>query len=87
MKVVLTYHDNSVFGFFSPQIDNMFTSLICIGEEGNDDVAEAVATTCVVNTKLRRVAIWRISPLPVMKSLASRQVLLEELEIYPPWVC
>ena len=63
----------------------MFTLVHCIGDD--DDVAESLATTCVVNTKLRRVAMINVSPLPVMKTLATRQVPLEELEIDPPWVC
>ena len=67
----------------------MFTLVHCIelGGDDDDDVAEALATTCVVNTKLRRVKIQSISPLPVMKSLATRQVPLEQLVIYPPLVC
>ena len=71
----------------------MFTLVHCIGHGDDDDdyddvaVAEALATTCVVNTKLRRVKIQSISPLPVMKSLATRQVPLQELEIHSPLVC
>ena len=65
----------------------MFTLVHCIGDD-DDDVAEALTTTCVVNTKLRRVAIiGSFLYLPVMKILATRQVPLEELEIDPPWVC
>ena len=67
----------------------MFTLVHCIGlvGGGGDDVAEALAATCVANTKLRRVEMRNISPLPVMKSFATRQVPLEELEIHPPKVC
>ena len=66
----------------------MFTLVYCIGpDDDDDDVAEALATTCVVNTKLRRVVINFASPLPVLKLLATRQVPLEELEISPPVVC
>ena len=64
----------------------MFTLVHCIGRD-DYDVAEALATTCVVNTKLSRVELDYISPLPVMKSLGTRQVPLEELEIHPPVVC
>ena len=63
----------------------MFSLVHCIGSGG--DVAEALATTCDVNTKLRRVQLGNISPLPVMESLAARQVPLEELKIVPPLVC
>ena len=67
-------------------MQHFYTLVHCIGPD-DDDVAEALATTCVVNTKLRRVEIGYISPLPVMKSLATRQLPLEELEIHPPLVC
>ena len=52
-------------------------------------VAEALATTCAVNVKLRRVRMRDISPLPLMRSLATRKVPLEELQITFPfvWVC
>ena len=53
----------------------------------DDDVAEVLAITCVANTKLRRVTMLDISPLTVMKSLATRQVPLEEFEIRTFWVC
>ena len=66
----------------------MFTLVHCIGfGDDDDDVAEALATTCVENTKLRRVQLEYIPPLPVMKSLATRQVPLEELVIFPSPVC
>ena len=66
----------------------MFTLAPCIGPDDDDnDVAESLVTTCDVNTKLRRVVILLMSPLPVMKLLATRQVPLEELEINPPRVC
>ena len=69
------------------KIDSLFI-LHCIAHDNcDDDVAEALATTCVVNTKLRKVSILYISPLPAMKSLAMREVPLEELVIYAPWVC
>ena len=53
----------------------------------DDDVAEVLATTCVANTNLTRVKMVDIEPLPVMKSLTTRQVPLEELEIDTPSVC
>ena len=59
--------------------------IVYIGSGG--DVAEALANICDVNTKLRRVELGNISPLPVMKSLAARQVPLEELDIFQPLVC
>ena len=65
----------------------MFTLVRCIGHDDDDDVAESLATTCVVNTKLGRFKIGFISPIPVMKLLATRQVPLQELEISPPVVC
>ena len=66
----------------------MFTLVHCIGDGGDyDDVAEALANIGVDNTKLRRVELEYISPLPVMQSLGTRQVPLEELVITPPWVC
>ena len=52
-----------------------------------DNVAEALATSCVANTKLRTCIMCYISPLPVMKSLTTRLVPLEELNIHSPWVC
>ena len=66
----------------------MFTSSL-VGHPGGGehDVAEALAK-CVVNSKLRRVAMWSLPPLPVMKGLTTREVPLEELVIMdPPWVC
>ena len=68
----------------------MFTSSL-VGhlspEGGEHDVAEALAK-CVVNTKLRRVVMLFLPPLPVMRALTTREVPLEELVIqYPPWVC
>ena len=65
----------------------MFSLVHCIGLRSGGDVAETLATTCDVNTKLRRVQLEYISPLPVMESLAARQVPLEELEIVPHLVC
>ena len=70
----------------------MFILVHCIGRRDDDDVAKALATTCVANTKLKGVQILDVLPLPVMKSLATRQVPLEELKIIPPeihtpWVC
>ena len=54
---------------------------------GEHDVAEALAK-CVVNTKLRRVEMKGLPPLPVIEALTTREVPLEELEIYSPyWVC
>ena len=52
-----------------------------------DDAAEALANIGVDNTKLRRVQLKCITPLPVMQSLGTRQVPLEELEVVPPLVC
>ena len=49
-------------------------------------VAEALATTCAVNVKLQRVRMRDISPLPLMRSLATRKVPLEELQITFPFV-
>ena len=78
MDYLVGYHDYSVL---------VSLSLIhCIGLRG-DDVAEALATICVTNTKLRRVRLEFISPLPVMRLLGTRQVPLEELEINLPGVC
>ena len=84
----------TVYLYLTSQWDSMCTLVHCIGlggddddDDGGDDVAEALATTCVVNTKLRRVKLEYIPPLPVMKLLATRQVPLEELVILPPWVC
>ena len=66
----------------------MFTfSLVGHRDSGVHDVAEALAK-CVVNPKLRRVEIWFLPTLPVMKGLTTREVPLEELVIqYPRWVC
>ena len=77
----------TVYLYLTSQWDSMFTLVHCIGLGGDDDVVEALATTCVENTKLRRVKLEYIPPLPVMKSLATRQVPLEQLEIFPPPVC
>ena len=57
------------------------------GDDDDEDVAKALATICVANTKLGRVKIAIVSPLPVMKSLSTREVPLEELQINPPLVC
>ena len=63
------------------------SSLVGLPDGGEDDVAEALAT-CVVSLKLRRVVMWYLPPLPVIKALTTREVPLEELEILPPlWVC
>ena len=84
----------TVYMYLTSQWDSMFTLLHCLGlglgdfvVGGYDDVAEALANICDVNTKLRRVQLEYISPLPVMESLAARQVPLEELDIFPPSVC
>ena len=62
----------------------MFTSSLVGGEH---DVAEALAK-CAVNTKLRRVVMEGLPPLPVTKALTTREVPLEELVIrHPRWVC
>ena len=54
---------------------------------GEHDVAEALAT-CIVSPKLRRVAIWDLPSLPIMKALTRREVPLDKLEIlFPLWVC
>ena len=53
----------------------------------DNDASEALAITCVANTKLKRVKMMDISPLPVMKLLTTRQVPLEKLVINPPLVC
>ena len=50
-------------------------------DDDDDDVAEALAT-CIVNTKLMKVEVWNISPIPVMRSLASREVPLGELDMW-----
>ena len=67
----------------------MFTSSL-VGhlppDGGEHDVAKALAK-CVVNPKLRRVVMWSLPPLPVMKGLTTREVPLEELVICPHWVC
>ena len=70
----------------------LFTLVHCIGypyldDIDYDDAAEALANIGVDNTKLRRVELKYISPLPVMQSLGTRQVPLEELVITPPEVC
>ena len=65
----------------------LFTLVHCIGYGVHDDAAEALANIGVDNTKLRRVQLEFISPLPVMQTLGTRQVPLEELVINPPWVC
>ena len=44
-------------------------------------VAEALATTCAVNTNLKRVSMSRLPPLPVMKSLTNRKAPLDELVV------
>ena len=82
----------TVYMYLTSQWDSMFTLLHCLGlgddvVGGDDDVAEALANICAVNTKLRRVQLEYILPLPVMESLAARQVPLEELDIFPPSVC
>ena len=81
----------TVYLYLTSQWDSMCTLVHCIGfgggDDDDDDVAEALATTCVENTKLRRVQLEYIPPLPVMKLLATRQVPLEELVIHPPLVC
>jgi hypothetical protein len=52
---------------------------------GEHDVAEALAK-CAVNTKLRRVVMEGLPPLPVMKGLTTREAPLEELIIISsPW--
>ena len=77
----------TVYLYLTSQCDSMFTLVHCIGlDDDDDDVAEALATTCAVNTKLRTVNLI-IPPLPVMKLLGTRQVPLEEFEILPPLVC
>ena len=67
----------------------MFTSSL-IGlnspDGGEYGVAEALAK-CVVYTELRRVEMVFLPPLPVLKSLTTREVPLEELVIYPHLVC
>ena len=69
----------------------LFTLVHCIGRYDDDydydDAAKALANIGVDNTKLRRVELEYISPLPVMQSLGTRQVPLEELVIHPPLVC
>ena len=69
----------------------LFTLVHCIGYYNEDydyyDAAEALAIIGVDNTKLWRVQLTFISPLPVMQSLGTRQVPLEELVIHPPIVC
>ena len=69
----------------------LFTLVHCIGylddDYDYDDAAKALANIGVDNTKLRRVELDYISPLPVMQSLGTRQVPLEELVITPPEVC
>ena len=87
MDRLVGYHDYSVLVSCIPS-NNMFTLVHCIGhdDDDDDDVAEALANICAVNIKLRRVQSDFISPLPVMKSLATRQVPLEELVIQPPRV-
>ena len=78
----------TVYMYLTSQWDSMFTLLHCIGlGDDDDDVAEALVTTCAVNTKLRRVALKTIPPIHVMALLATRQVPLEELDIFPPLVC
>ena len=80
----------TVYLYLTSQCDSMFTLVHCIGlggDDDDDDVAEALATTCAVNTKLRRVKFGYIPPIHVMKSLGTRQVPLEELVIFPPPVC
>ena len=82
-----TMHDRSVI-FFHPNL--IACSLPqCAGSvhSGDDVVAEALATTCVANTNLRSVMMMFIPPLPVMKSLTTRQVPLEELVIGAALVC
>ena len=67
----------------------MFTSSLVdlpSPDGGEHDVAEALAK-CVVNTKLRRVVMVGLPPLPVMKALTTRKVPLEELMIYSLGVC
>ena len=62
----------------------MFTSSLVglYSPDGREhDVAEALAK-CVVNTKLRRVEMEHLPPLPVMKALTTRDVPLEELVIH-----
>ena len=63
---------------------SMFNLVHCLGDGG---VVETLANTCVVNTKLKRVESMFISSLPVMKSLGTRQVPLEELVIHSLMVC
>ena len=49
--------------------------------EGRRAVAEALATTCAVNTNLKRVTMTGLPPLTVMKSLTNRKAPLDELVI------
>ena len=80
IEAYFNYHDNC-YSF-------MVFHLELITSAWNDeDVAKALATICVANTKLRRVRMAFVSPLPVMKSLSTREVPLEELQIDPPLVC
>ena len=68
----------------------MFTSSLVgsvFPDDGRHDIAEALAK-CVVYTKLRRVEMQSLPPLPVIKALTTREVPLEELVIIDPhWVC
>ena len=68
----------------------MFTSSLVglLSPDGGEHyVAEALAK-CVVSIQLRRVEMWSLPPLPLMKGLTTREVPLEELVImFPYWVC
>ena len=81
MKVIFTM--STVLLLIHPK--SMTCSLSYCAGSRVGDVAEALAITCIANTKLRRVKMWDMPFLPVMKALTTRQVPLEKLEM--TWVC
>ena len=81
-----SYHDNSVIVFHLQLITCSLSQCVVSGMDDEDE-EKALVTICGTNTKLRSVAMKCFSSLPVMKSLTTRQVPLEELEIHPYVVC
>ena len=106
MALLLTINELTLFVSFSVFICTlcpvtMTTMALCLSQsytmsslmyiEGRRVVAEALATTCAVNTNLKQVGMTNLHPLPVLKSLTNRRAPLDELvvkkkEFGDPWI-
>ena len=55
---------------------------------GSDEVASAVATCVQAMRQLRKLTIYGINPLPLLRALGDRDCPLEHVTVdRPPWVC